>query len=61
MTTTAPKTTVPPVDANGETTDANAILKRFRKQLKGLPLDWQRWVVGSLAAGLDANEQKGGE
>ena len=48
--------TPPPTDKNGELRKAVILLDRWRKQLEEkFPGDreWQRYVVASLAAGLE--------
>ena len=42
--------TTPPIDMNGEMTQANTLLRRWRKDLAKLPDNWGRWVAESLVA-----------
>jgi hypothetical protein len=43
---------VPPIDTSGEIEKAAQLLKRFRKQLEEVGIEWRYWVAESLVAGL---------
>lgn len=46
--------TIPPIDKNNEMVEAATLLKRWRKSLGdgNLSLEWKRWLLASLLAGL---------
>lgn len=52
---------VPPHDTDGQMMDAATLLKRWRKNLTegDLSVEWQRWILESLLAGL-LEKQEGG-
>lgn len=49
--------TMPPLDTSGEIDDARNILRRFRKTLDKLTPEWRDWVIDSLAAGYETDEE----
>ena len=53
---TATKPTTPPLDT-GELDRAHAMLKRFRKQLEPMPPEWRDWIIDSLAATFETDEE----
>lgn len=47
---------LPPLDVNDEIGDARTMLNRYKKQLATLPLEWRRWLIGSLSAWVAQDE-----
>lgn len=51
---------LPPIDKSGEIEKAGALLKRFRKAIGEIGIDWQYWVAESLLAGLPPRDEDEG-